>query len=107
MKKSIAILVLMVCVAVAPMFNVSASPVNVSASTVVLDDELEFTALDVDKLPQAVVDVVLKDHTGCALENAGVATDSDGVKVYKVTLKNAEGVVTEYLFKEDGSQYSK
>lgn len=107
MKKSIAVLVLMLCMAAAPLFYVSASPKNICVANIMEDGKLEYSTVDVDKLPQAVVDVVLKDHQGCTLESAAVATDAKGVKVYKINLKNAEGVITEYLLKEDGNQYSK
>jgi hypothetical protein len=93
------------CIAIAPVLYVNANPEASRGTTIVFKEMLKFTAVDVDKVPQKIVDAIVKDHPETTMTKAAVATNVKGEVVYKVDLEDAEGEVAYYLYKEDGTEY--
>lgn len=75
-------------------------------NTVVVDEKLEFVALEVKDLPVAVSDAIKKSDSTVTIESVSVATTKEGKKVYKVSLKNSAGKTTVEGYKEDGTLFS-
>ncbi|GAF02854.1 hypothetical protein [Saccharicrinis fermentans] len=77
------------------------------AQVVAVEDELAFTEIAVDKIPQLVADKFAKENEGVAIFKAYTATKADGKVVYKISVKDAEGQVQDFFYNEDGSACSK
>lgn len=94
------------CIAIVPVLYVNANPEASKGTTIVFKEMLKFSAIDLDKIPQKIVDAILNDHPETTLTKAAVATNEKGEVVYKVSLEDEEGEVEDYLYKEDGTEYN-
>lgn len=80
----------------APVSTATAANVQISVTT-----EDAFKAIELDVLPQAIKDAVAGKHEGMTIMAAAVK-EEEGVKIYRLTLADAEGKTTDVLFHENG-----
>lgn len=63
--------------------------------------EMEYQTIDIKELPQAVQDAITAKYPEMTIKEAAVE-EKDGVKTYKVTLTDKNGVETVVVFNENG-----
>ena len=107
MKKNILLFAALIALACTPACYLKANSNQTETNILVNEDELQFSSIDVDQLPEAIVDVITKNYEGNTVDSAAVAKTKDDVAVYQIILKDAEGKVTQCLFNEDGTVYEK
>ncbi len=73
----------------------------------VIENELEFKEIPLEKIPQAVKDAFNKDNEGVAISKAKKAETSQGKSVYKLVVKDSEGNKIYFLYNEDGTIFKK
>ncbi|MCW3806922.1 hypothetical protein [Plebeiibacterium marinum] len=106
MKKNILIFTLFVALVSTPALYLNANS-NLNQTAINAEEDLQFSSIDIDQLPEAIVDVITKKYEGNTVDSAAVAKTKDDVAVYQVVLKDAEGKLTKCLFNEDGTVYEK
>ncbi len=82
-----------------------ASNEAVKQEVTVTQTELTFSAIEIEEVPQVVLDAAVKEYEGSAVTAAHVAKKEDGKAVYKLMLKDVEGENVTALYNEDGSKF--
>lgn len=63
--------------------------------------EMDYQTINITDLPQAVQDAITAKYPEMTIKEAAVE-ETDGVKTYKVTLTDKDGVETIVVFNENG-----
>ncbi|WP_430933744.1 hypothetical protein [Saccharicrinis sp. 156] len=101
--KSIVMMAFVACIGVTALWA-TPNPQLEQAQSSVTVDELTFTEITLDKIPQEVSDAFAKENEGAAIYKAYLAEKEDGTVVYKISVKDAEGAVQDFFYQEDGSK---
>jgi len=104
--KSILFIAFLVCVSSAALFANNLT-VNQHQLTFAMEEELVFSDIEIEKIPQKVSEAFAEDNKEAVILKAAVATSTEGVTVYRISIKDAEGETVHFLFKEDGTKYTK
>ncbi|WP_066632430.1 hypothetical protein [Labilibacter marinus] len=102
--KSILLMALVICLGTTAL--VANSTTEMVQAKVELTEDLTFAEIAIAKIPKVVSEAFFKEHEGAAIASAHKATTSAGVVVFKISVKDAEGI-SEYLYKGDGTVYKK
>ncbi len=105
MKKQILTLVAGALMLIGTASLAYASNEAVNQEVTVTQSELTFSAIEIEEVPQAVLDAAVKEYEGSAISAAHVAKNEEGKAVYKLKLKDVEGEEITALYNEDGSKF--
>jgi hypothetical protein len=106
MKKGILVVGLVATMISAPVFSIQASSSMNAAKEIIQQEELSYTKISTEELPQEVSDAIAEDYPDYSVVSASKATTAEGESVYKVAIKNTDNKVENYFFNSDGTPYN-